>query len=424
MASYNDQTLLGTAATTARGELQSAASAVRADRGPREAAPGAAGAAARPAGRARAWQGAGTVRRLASRQRWPRARRGIQHVDVHGGGADRSGADLDRVQDRCAAPARPRPARPAASAWKCHRWATWCARERRNETADSCSHAAVLLLAHSVGECAGGAQPCVGRQYPIARRHSGRLAARERRRAAGIFHRCATARRWSTGRDWASSWRMRPSSSATSSSARIEQKAIDDTWEQPWGERRYVRNHCTELRVTLREKTGARRQLTVVFRVFDDGVGFRYEFPEQAALSQVNIVEELTEFDDRRSRPPPGGYRVASGIATSISTTRLRSTEVVAGAYAVDTQDRERRAHRHPRSGARGLFGHVAAARVGAAAEGRAVAVIERPRGEPQGAVRDALAHAADRADPRRDCTCRISSSISTSLTSSAMCRG
>ncbi len=79
--------------------------------------------------------------------------------------------------------------------------------------------------------------------------------------------------------------------------ARVEQKVIDETWEQPWGERRYVRNHCTELRVTLREKTGARRELTVVFRVFDDGVGFRYEFPEQASLTQVNIVEELTEFD-------------------------------------------------------------------------------------------------------------------------------
>jgi alpha-glucosidase len=79
--------------------------------------------------------------------------------------------------------------------------------------------------------------------------------------------------------------------------AGVDQKILDDTWEQPWGERRYVRNHCTELRVTLREKTGTRRNLAVVFRVFDDGVGFRYEFPQQDTLSQVNIVEELTEFD-------------------------------------------------------------------------------------------------------------------------------
>jgi alpha-glucosidase len=78
--------------------------------------------------------------------------------------------------------------------------------------------------------------------------------------------------------------------------ARVEEKAIDETWEQPWGERRFVRNRCTEQRVTFREKTGAQRALTVVFRIFDDGVGFRYEFPEQSAMTQVGIVDELTEF--------------------------------------------------------------------------------------------------------------------------------
>jgi alpha-glucosidase len=75
-----------------------------------------------------------------------------------------------------------------------------------------------------------------------------------------------------------------------------ERKSFDDTWEQPWGERRFVRNRGNELRVTLREKAGAHRELRVVFRVFDDGVGFRYEFPDQASLRQVDVVEELTEF--------------------------------------------------------------------------------------------------------------------------------
>ena len=73
------------------------------------------------------------------------------------------------------------------------------------------------------------------------------------------------------------------------------QRAFDDTWEQPWGEWRYIRNHGNEMRATLHDKDG--RDLIVVFRVFDDGVGFRYEFPDQAALKQVDIVEELTEFD-------------------------------------------------------------------------------------------------------------------------------
>jgi alpha-glucosidase len=76
--------------------------------------------------------------------------------------------------------------------------------------------------------------------------------------------------------------------------AATAQRSFDDTWEQPWGERRFVRDHGNEMRATLRDKDG--RSLIVVFRVFDDGVGFRYEFPDQPQLHQVNIVDELTEF--------------------------------------------------------------------------------------------------------------------------------
>jgi alpha-glucosidase len=70
----------------------------------------------------------------------------------------------------------------------------------------------------------------------------------------------------------------------------------DETWEQPWGERRYVRNHYMELRVRLKEKSPLARSLDLVFRAYDDGVGFRYEFPEQPQLTHVNIADELTEF--------------------------------------------------------------------------------------------------------------------------------
>jgi alpha-glucosidase len=75
----------------------------------------------------------------------------------------------------------------------------------------------------------------------------------------------------------------------------VAKRSFDDTWEQPWGERRYVRDHGNEMHVSMREKYG--HELDVVFRVFDDGVGFRYEFPRQPQLGQVNIEEELTEFD-------------------------------------------------------------------------------------------------------------------------------
>ena len=68
----------------------------------------------------------------------------------------------------------------------------------------------------------------------------------------------------------------------------------DDTWEQPWGERRYVRNHYTQLRLDVAQKTQNGRRMAIVFRVFDDGVGFRYEFPQQKAPWEISA--ELTEF--------------------------------------------------------------------------------------------------------------------------------
>jgi alpha-glucosidase len=71
----------------------------------------------------------------------------------------------------------------------------------------------------------------------------------------------------------------------------------DDTWEQPWGERRYVRNHYRELRIDVEQKSKAGRALAIVFRIYDDGVGFRYEFPDQPQLRDVAITDELTEFN-------------------------------------------------------------------------------------------------------------------------------
>ena len=73
-------------------------------------------------------------------------------------------------------------------------------------------------------------------------------------------------------------------------------RSFDDTWEQPWGERREIRNHYNELTVTFRERSGPKRHFDVVFRVHDDGVGFRYAFPTQPGLAHANIGEELTEF--------------------------------------------------------------------------------------------------------------------------------
>ncbi|MGO4720646.1 glycoside hydrolase family 97 protein [Stenotrophomonas sp. 2MCAF14_2] len=75
-----------------------------------------------------------------------------------------------------------------------------------------------------------------------------------------------------------------------------ERRSVDDSWEQPWGERRLTRNHFNELTVHLAEGTGSKRRLDLVFRAYDDGLGFRYVFPEQPNLREAIIDDELTEF--------------------------------------------------------------------------------------------------------------------------------
>jgi alpha-glucosidase len=75
-----------------------------------------------------------------------------------------------------------------------------------------------------------------------------------------------------------------------------QRRSVDDTWQQPWGEWRNVRNHFNELSVTFEEKTKLKRRMTIVLRLFDDGIGFRYAIPAQPNLTRANIVEELTQF--------------------------------------------------------------------------------------------------------------------------------
>ncbi|MBB3034871.1 glycoside hydrolase family 97 protein [Alteriqipengyuania lutimaris] len=74
----------------------------------------------------------------------------------------------------------------------------------------------------------------------------------------------------------------------------------DETWEQPWGESRLVTDRHNAMRVPMTEQGKTRRTITLAVRVFDNGIGFRYEFPAQPQidpqLDDVIIDEELTEF--------------------------------------------------------------------------------------------------------------------------------
>lgn len=76
-----------------------------------------------------------------------------------------------------------------------------------------------------------------------------------------------------------------------------ETASFNETWQMPWGEQLNVVNNYNELKVKLQETSELKRKLTIVFRVFNDGVGFRYEFPEQENLSEVLITDEKTQFN-------------------------------------------------------------------------------------------------------------------------------
>ena len=73
--------------------------------------------------------------------------------------------------------------------------------------------------------------------------------------------------------------------------------SFSEVWEMPWGEQIEVENNYNELKIELQEITDLKRKLNIVFKAYDDGVGFRYEFPEQENLSEVYITNENTQFN-------------------------------------------------------------------------------------------------------------------------------
>lgn len=74
-------------------------------------------------------------------------------------------------------------------------------------------------------------------------------------------------------------------------------KSADSTWQQPWGERKNIRDNHNELLVSFSTQREQANKFNVRFRVFNDGIGFRYEVPKQKGLNtNIEITNELTEF--------------------------------------------------------------------------------------------------------------------------------
>ncbi|TGE07979.1 glycoside hydrolase family 97 protein [Hymenobacter fodinae] len=79
--------------------------------------------------------------------------------------------------------------------------------------------------------------------------------------------------------------------------SRIDSSQHEDTWQPVWGEVKNIRNRYKELAVTLQQPANNGRRVVVRFRLYDDGLGFRYEFPQQPGLTYFVVQEEKTEFN-------------------------------------------------------------------------------------------------------------------------------
>ena len=101
---------------------------------------------------------------------------------------------------------------------------------------------------------------------------------------------------------------------------------FDETWKPVWGEETAIRNHYNELAITLKQNE-TERQVIIRFRLFNDGLGFRYEFPEQKNLTYFIVKEERTEFamtGDHTAFWIPGDYDTQEYDFTESKLTEIR----------------------------------------------------------------------------------------------------
>ena len=117
--------------------------------------------------------------------------------------------------------------------------------------------------------------------------------------------------------------------------AEAKRRTFDESWQPVWGEVKTIRNHYNELALTLTQATTA-RTMRVRFRLFDDGLGFRYEFPKQDKLTHFVVKEERTQFalaGDHKAFWLPGDYDTQeySTVTSNLSEVRGKMKSAVTG---------------------------------------------------------------------------------------------
>lgn len=121
---------------------------------------------------------------------------------------------------------------------------------------------------------------------------------------------------------------------------KIDSALVNTTWEPVWGELKTIRNNYRELAITLQQSAVKNRQLLLRFRLFEDGLGFRYEFPKQDNLSYFVVTNENTEFQlsgDHKAFWIPGDYDTNE---YAYSTTKLSEVNALRGRNATEISTR------------------------------------------------------------------------------------
>ena len=77
----------------------------------------------------------------------------------------------------------------------------------------------------------------------------------------------------------------------------INNNKVDETWEQPWGENKFIRNNYAESIISLKSNDNFNYETDIIVRVYDDGVAFRYNVKKLANINEVVITDEITEFN-------------------------------------------------------------------------------------------------------------------------------
>jgi glucan 1,4-alpha-glucosidase len=112
---------------------------------------------------------------------------------------------------------------------------------------------------------------------------------------------------------------------------KVDSTSKDETWQPVWGEYSSIRNNYKEVKFALKDNGGSELLMNVVFRVFNEGLGFRYEFPQQSKLNHFIVQDEKTQFHlagDHKTFWIPGDYDTNEFM---YNTTKLSEVDASSG---------------------------------------------------------------------------------------------